>query len=489
MYQDIIDVKYAAMDGLAVWEEVEQAVLKLFDTRKIETVSTDHMDFSRRHKNYHDRSMKILWEKPAVIYQPWFVVEDLFCKSDFLVLNEEGQYDLLEIKAKNSVRQKNKDAELLPDMLADISFQAYIMTRVMWDLFSGKCFFLHVNKQYVRQWEVDYAALIRSDNVSDELMTDDHLEGMVQSVKQLKNLDKQWVDDLYPYDGTQNYHEYFWEPKPDGSIRKIPYLGKKVLPLCEQGKRKLDELNAEDALSLYNKKWEPTKQSIYVDLWLQGDETIIDTNTIKEEFDSRLQFPLFFYDYETVKAPVPLFDGTSPRQQTVVQYSCHKLDADGTITHTEDIIWLGVTDNKSIIQTLVDNLELGTNGTYIVRNQSFEMWRNKELAKQYPEFAEALLTINGRTFDLMEVFSKLYYFDRRFWWSASIKSVLPVLTDISYKDLTISNGWISSDLLEKLARGTLDQSLVDQTTADLLEYCKLDTRAMVRIYEEILNVI
>lgn len=47
---------------------------------------------------------------------------------------------------------------------------------------------------------------------------------------------------------------------------------------------------------------------------------------------------MYFYDYETLSRPVPLMQGTCPWQQVVVQYSVHRLDADGTISHKEAII-------------------------------------------------------------------------------------------------------------------------------------------------------
>jgi hypothetical protein len=55
--------------------------------------------------------------------------------------------------------------------------------------------------------------------------------------------------------------------------------------------------------------------------------------------------------------------------------------------------------------------------------------------------------VNEKTFDLMEVFSKLNYFDKRFNGSASIKKVLPVLTDIRYDNLEVNNGAVASELL------------------------------------------
>jgi hypothetical protein len=55
----------------------------------------------------------------------------------------------------------------------------------------------------------------------------------------------------------------------------------------------------------------------------------------------------------------------------------------------------------------------------------------------YPEFKEILERINNNTFDLMEIFQNLLYFHRDFKGSASIKKVLPVLTEISYDNMEI----------------------------------------------------
>jgi hypothetical protein len=135
-----------------------------------------------------------------------------------------------------------------------------------------------------------------------------------------------------------------------------------------------------------------------------------------------------------------------------VQYSCHRVDADGTITHTESLIAPGETDNHRIIAQLLHDLNHGKHGSYIVRYKGFENSRNKELAEQYPALSDALLAINEKTFDLMEVFSQLNYFDRRFHGSSSIKKVLPVLTDIRYDDLAVSNGALAAERLGKLAK-------------------------------------
>jgi hypothetical protein len=112
----------------------------------------------------------------------------------------------------------------------------------------------------------------------------------------------------------------------------------------------------------------------------------------------------------------------------------------------------GENNNQRIIEQLLQDLNHGKNGSYIVRYKGFENSRNKELAEQYPDYADALLAINEKTFDLMEVFSKLNYFDRRFNGSSSIKKVLPVLTNIRYDDLAVNNGAVAAERLGKLAK-------------------------------------
>ena len=64
---------------------------------------------------------------------------------------------------------------------------------------------------------------------------------------------------------------------------------------------------------------------------------MVDTEAVQKEL-ATLVYPLYFYDYETINGPIPVIEGTSPRQQVVVQYSLHKVAADGTITHHEAII-------------------------------------------------------------------------------------------------------------------------------------------------------
>jgi hypothetical protein len=127
---------------------------------------------------------------------------------------------------------------------------------------------------------------------------------------------------------------------------------------------------------------------------------------------------------------------------------------------------------------------IGESGSVIVWNQSFEATRNKDMAARYPEYAEMLLGINTRMYDLMKIFSQGHYVHPDFHGSASIKAVLPVLVgDISYQDLAIGKGDEAMAAWVEIMRGVLTEEQVEQTKQDLLKYCEQDTMAMVRNWE------
>ena len=65
--------------------------------------------------------------------------------------------------------------------------------------------------------------------------------------------------------------------------------------------------------------------------------------------------------------------------------------------------------------------------------------------------------------------------------SCSIKQVLLALAPkLSHQELKISEGGTVSTPFATMANGTFDE-VFEQTTKDLLEYCKMDTYSMVEI--------
>jgi len=474
------------MDGVAIGQAVEDMVLETYVGWTTATIAPDDL-WVNWYESYHERSMELLAESPDRFYQPSFLVDDVFVKADLLVLNEGGTYDLIEIKAKNGIRKKTKAQPLLPDLIADVSLQVYVLKRALWEKFSWKAFIAYLNKEYIKIGPINPQLLVIKEDVTEECMEDGHIEMILTTMRESLSLWDDQFESRYPYTWT-DYMTYFGQKPPKDSIRSLTRLHHtKKAELFDEWKVMLEDLDAYDVERLKSKKWDHSKASNCLELRMNGDEKF-DKEAIQQELNG-LQYPLYFYDYETVSTPIPQLDGTSPRQQVVVQYSLHKMLADWTYTHHEAIIHPWETTNERLLKQLVEDFDHGTQWSFIVWNKWFECARNTERSKLFPDYKESLENINTRVYDLMDIFSKQMYYHRKFEWSASIKKVLPVMSDISYDDMKIPNWWIAMEQLSRIVSWELEWEELQTVTNALLEYCKLDTWAMVAIWKKLKEVV
>jgi len=473
------------MDGVAIGEAVEDAVLETYVGWTTATISLEDF-WINWHESYHERSMTVVKESPDRIYQPSFLIDSVFVKADLLVLNDQWAYDLVEIKAKNLIRKKTKAEPLLPDLISDVSLQSYVLKKVLWEKFSWKCYIAHLNKEYVKNGKINPQLLVIKEEVTEECMTDDHIEMILNTMKESLILSEEQFNARYTYTWT-DYITYFWEIPPKNSIRSLSRLHHtKKLNFFDEWKILLEDMDAFDVENLKSKKGEHTKASNCLELWMNGEETF-DAKAIEEELNG-LQYPLYFYDYETISTPIPQLDGTSSRQQVVVQYSLHKVLEDWSHTHYEAIIQPWESTNERLLKQLIEDFDHWKQWSFIVWNKWFECARNNEWGILFPEYKDSLENINIRVYDLMEIFSKQMYYHRRFEWSASIKKVLPVMSDISYDWMQVPNWWVAMEQLSKIVSGDLMWEELTATTKALLEYCKLDTWAMVAIWKKLKEI-
>ena len=217
------------------------------------------------------------------------------------------------------------------------------------------------------------------------------------------------------------------------------------------------------------------------DAYITG-KPLIDKEAIQKEL-SDLTFPLQFFDYEGYSSAIPHFNGFGAYEQVPFQYSLHTLHEDGTREHREYLI---TEPERDLTLPLVERMKKDFDdvGTVISWYKSYESQRNDKLAELHPDHADFLIGLNDRMFDLMTIFSKNYYVDARFKGSASIKNVLPVIVpELTYKALGIQKGDQAVERWEKMIFGDIHPDEKKEIEKDLLEYCKLDTLAMVRIWE------
>lgn len=192
--------------------------------------------------------------------------------------------------------------------------------------------------------------------------------------------------------------------------------------------------------------------------------------------------PYSFLDFEAIQFAVPVWKGTRPFQQIPFQFSLHRLTRSGKLQHEAFLDLSGKDPSKAFAESLI--AACGERGPVFVYNAGFETARIKELAARFPRLKTSLLAINARVVDLLPVAQNRYYHPSQ-QGSWSIKKVLPAIApDLSYSDLdgVQDGGKAMTAYLEAIA-ATTSSDRREQTEAQLLDYCELDTYAMVRLWQ------
>jgi hypothetical protein len=269
---------------------------------------------------------------------------------------------------------------------------------------------------------------------------------------------------------------------PDYPIYDLPRLNeRKARELKSQGILSISDIPEGFPIS--------DRQKLHVEAVKSGGP-VLDKNAIQGEL-VKLEYPLYFLDYETYNPGVPWHDGYKPYQHMVFQYSLHVFETqDSDPIHYE---YLAIDEGDPAVK-LVEHLakHIGNIGSVIVWNKVFEAGRNKEMAEMYPEYRDVLLGLNDRIYDLMDVFSKGYHVHPTFHGSASIKNVLPVLVQdyaLKYDELPIPKGDEAMIAWASIMKGVFSQEEIEKTRQDLLQYCELDTMAMVKIWEALGQIV
>jgi hypothetical protein len=221
------------------------------------------------------------------------------------------------------------------------------------------------------------------------------------------------------------------------------------------------------------------KQKIQVECH-KHNKTYIDKKSI-DNFLKQLKYPLYFLDFETISPAIPIYDNTSPFQIIPFQYSLHIIEQEGADPVHHSYIAPGDADPRPEILKRLKDL-LGDVGSILAYNMSFEKNCLKNASETYTEFKKWYGEIDNRFIDLLIPFRKFYYYNPKQCGSASLKKVLPALTDNSYENMEISDGGMASN---EYYRIMLDKTVSEEerkrVQTALEKYCSQDTKGMIDI--------
>lgn len=406
-----------------------------------------------------------------IIYEATFMFNDVLSALDILVRDIDG-WKAYEVKSSTKMSET---------YIKDAAIQYYTIVNSGIDL--KDISIVHINNQYVRNGELDINELFTIESVHSEVL--EFLPSISNNVRRLKNvIDNNEIPQKNigphcssPYDC--DFKGTCWSHIPENSVFDISRLKKdKKFDLYNQGVITLDQID------LSQTDLNP-KQVLQVKSEVNGT-TFIDKDKIRN-FTSRLSYPLYFLDFETIGPAVPVYDGSRPYQQLVFQYSLHiQKTSNSELLHREYLADPSDDPRIRFIEQLIN--DCGKSGDVLVYNISFERGKLNELSEVYPKYANELIGIVNRLKDLMIPFQQKWYYTPKMKGSYSIKYVLPALVpELSYNDLEIKEGGTASNTFLSMVNGTFDGE-VEKIRNQLLEYCKLDTYAMVKILETLIQV-
>ena len=397
-----------------------------------------------------------------VIYEAAFFFNGVFVYADILVEDEEG-WKVYEVKSSTSVKEVN---------IQDAALQSYVIEQNGIKL-KDVCI-VHLDNTYERDGELQVEALFTKTSVLSEIKTlSPRIPKEIERLKAVidrKTLPEKSIGAHCSSPYTCDFMGQCWGHIPEDSIFDVGNLRtKKKFELYDQGIVLIKDIP--DAFELSD------KQRMQVE-GVKNNTSYVDSMRLNQFLDA-LHGPLYFLDFETMGSGVPLFDRTRPYQQIPFQYSLHVQDTD-QIKHFEFLAETDGTDPRiSFIKQLI--LDCRSEGDILVYNISFEQSKIEELIQAFPGYQVPLEGIIRRLKDLMIPFQKGWYYTPEMKGSYSIKQVLPALVpELSYKQLNINEGGTASTTFAAMANGTFDGGF-EQTRIDLLEYCKMDTYAMVEI--------
>ncbi len=450
-----------------------------------------------------------LWMQEGVdnICEASFALEGHYCAVDILRKNGDG-WDIYEVKSTSFPEFNGQEAKL-EKYAPDIAYQKWVLTQCGVNV-TGT-YLVCLNSDYVLQGELDIQQLFVVNDMK-AMVDNEYLKVPARVSQAIKVINSEQEPDLdlseccmKPYgcaflDYCKRQHGVTSPSVFDiyGGQGRGGFTFKKKLDYYHQGLIKFEDLRSSDIGPI---------QNMQIEAALTGKE-FINPDGIRK-FLEKITYPIYFLDFETMQDAVPQYDGAKVYAQITFQYSLHIKEKESTtkvvelenkgrklklhkianyITHKE---YLAPSDGSDPRRKLAESLchHIPMNVCTLAYNKMFECGRIRELAALYPDLSDHLLNIADHIIDLIDPFRAGDYYVPAMGGSFSIKSVLPALfpgdPELDYHNLDdrCQNGGDAMTIFPRIKDMAPEEAQASRQA--LLQYCKLDTWAMVKVWEKL----
>ncbi|MEA2016196.1 MAG: DUF2779 domain-containing protein [Actinomycetota bacterium] len=404
-----------------------------------------------------------------VIFEASCSCGNVYVRADILVPAEKDSWDIVEVKSSTQLKE---------EYIHDVAFQRYCFEK------SGvkirKCYVSYIDRQYVKIGDVRPEELFTRADITEEVseaagMIEKNLREMLEIVKEENPPDVligRHCDNPY----SCPLKDMCWEFLPDNNVFTLYGDKKRAEELFSKGVLSIEDIEDRYGLSL--------KQQMQIDSARNG-KPLINKREIKK-FINSLKYPLYYFDFETFSTAIPLYNGTGPYENIPFQYSIHVQESINDKPRHLGFLAEGLEDPRGKLLSSLKK-HLGTSGSIIVYYEQFEKGILRGLSEAFPEYGPWIDSILKRIVDLYRPFKNFHYYNPAQKGSASVKSVLPAITDLSYGGMDIADGRAASVSFLYIngkydSKGDLPgKDEAEGIRKSLIRYCGMDTGGMVHI--------
>lgn len=422
------------------------------------------------------RTKQLIEDGVEVIYEAAFQHEQVLVILDILVKNTQLNFpDKKEWNEEWYAYEVKSSTKISRTYIIDASLQYWVITKSGLPL--ADMSLVIINNKYIRKGEVDLKAFFKIKSVKAVALENQQMveENIVDSKKVAIGFD---IPDVKisehcfsPY--NCDFMGTCWKGIPKDSVFEITGMKKaEQFELYDAGHKTIADIPESNSLS--------KNVNIHIESFKSG-KVKVDTTALNK-FVATAIYPLFFMDFETFMPAVPIYEATKPYQHIPFQYSIHyKKSKDAELEHFDFLAEQGMDPRKLFLERLLKDTV--NSGTILVYDDLMERNVLKGLEKEFPEFGSQIDERLSRIVDLAKPFKERLYYDPAMKNSHSIKNLLPALVaDLSYSNLQVSSGSVAMIAFEQLQTES-DMFKILETRENLLEYCKLDTLSMVKVFE------
>ncbi|MBI5768312.1 MAG: DUF2779 domain-containing protein [Verrucomicrobia bacterium] len=416
------------------------------------------------------RTEKLLAHSRQPIFEAGFRAAGGLAFADVMLPEDDAggrAWRMVEVKSSTSVKDYHRD---------DVAVQAFIARAAGVKLKSVAV--ACIDSSWVYPGGEDYRGLLKETELSEETFArNDEVKDWMAGAQNVVSQPTEPAIGVgphchIPFDCGFCVHCNRATPPTEHPIDWLPHLS-------TTQRRRLAELGVNDLRAV-------------PDELLNGKQRLVKKHTLNKTvfFDAAgaaadlvvHDFPAYFLDFETIQFAVPIWKGTRPYQQIPFQFSLHALSKSGQLSESAFLDLSGHDPSESLARTLI--AACGVSGPIFVYNAGFETARIDELANRYPDLARPLLALNARVVDLLPIVRRRYYhpIQRGSW---SIKAVLPAaVPELTYDVLAgVKDGEAAmAAFCEAIQPGTAEERK-SEIERQLLAYCRLDTFALVRLWQ------